>query len=291
MNCKNTHIRTLAAILAFASVTLARSSASAPASASAQNAASQQPAVTAADSFQKSDKKAQFEVWGGYCVMQPNTQPIMTLDQKRVQAEIWGRVCVLEENKLKAYLTACSNWQMMYGGVALPAISKYGTPKDKATAKGVGDGIAKVKKESLASWDKIQKASNLQGEAGVRLYQNRTEKNYEAQKKTMDDYANVFNAGSEKIFKGGQTFVQYHQQVTEIVDGIVGELKKNPQTEDAAMKLDRDWKRNPAILKTSQQITVKPFELDPTVTMTFVSKAPSQPKAGKGGAKKAGKQK
>ena len=276
MNYKNTHIRALATLLAFASVIIA------PASASAQNTTSQQPA--AAGSSASSDKTNQ-------AIEQSDAQSTMTLDQKRAQGNVWYDYYMLQDKKLYTYIMSCKKWANVFDTVATPAIKKHGTAQEKETAAAAWKDILKIIKGIDASWGKIGKALDIEVQTATKSRSRPSEQRFADWKKTLDDLAGVFNAESENVFKGAQTVGQYYQTTSEVLDRIINELKKNPKTEAAAETLASDWSRGkPAFIKTTAPITVKPLILDPNnkIDMKTVT---AQEQAMKPAAQKAGKQK
>jgi len=236
----NTHIRTLAMLLAFASVTVAL------ATASAQNNTNQ-------------------------TTEQSSALSALTLQQKMVQNDAWIKYYTTQDRKLADYINSCAGWTQMYDKFAAPAIKKYGTAQEKETAGVISKDAKKIIKDDKASYDRIGKSLNIEGQAGDNLFNKPSEKTFETAKKTKDDLANVFNRESESVFKGGQTLVQYNQKTTEILDRIVGELKQDPKTQDAAAEIQRSWIRirkgipvnGVNFMKITQPIKTEPFVLKP----------------------------
>ena len=214
---------------------------------------------------------------------QSGTQPSLTLDQKLNQCIDWGTACDKQSRKLLMYANTIAKWANMYEAVANPAIKKYGTAQEKTTIGGMSKDVAKIMKEGDVSWNKIRRYTHIVGLAFDSARNKPSEKAAAEWMQKIDDLTGVFNTESENIFKGGQNFAQYHQTITEILNRIVAELKKNPQTEAASIEIEQHWKTEPTFLNVTQPIKVEPFKLDPTKTITL-------PPAGKAKGKKGGKQ-
>ena len=249
MNYKNTHIRALATLLAFASVILT------PATASAQNATSQQPAATVAGSSENSDKTNQ-------ATEQASAQPVMSLQQRLVLRKAWVNYWDQQDIKLGKYADACGDWLAMYGDVAVPAIKKHGTKQEQEVASVVSQNTKDFMKALKASWGRTRKSSSILDETADRLLKSPSEKNFKQYILQSNDVADVFNTESENSFKIGQNIVGYHQQITAVLDGIIARLRENPKTQADADKIDSRWQREPDLLKVKAPIKMIPF--DPT---------------------------
>jgi len=270
------HIRALATLLAFASVIIA------PASASVQNAASQQPAATAAGSSKSSDNSNQ-------TTKQPNPHSAtrQEWEQFRFQFNSWSdKVYSPQNDKLYRSVIVCSQWQEMYDTVVAKALKEFGTAEEKKKAAVIANGVKKAKGQILTAWGKIERD---QKNSDQRIIQRRAEASRDVQGKyardrmkegTADnnDLANKFNANSKTIYTGVQAMVDYHNQVTEIVDEMIDRLNKDGK-QGAADELDNGWKRNPPLLKQTGPLQIPMFEFDPTKPIP--PKATGQKKGGK----------
>jgi len=246
-----THIRALAALLAFASVILA------PASASAQNAASQQPAATAAGSSKSSDNTKQ-------TTEQSDAQPSLPLDQKISQYVTWAlRYFNPKADELDRYRLSCAAWLKRYNDIAVPAIKKYGTDQEKEAMAAISKDAKKVEHEIDASGVRIIKFNKGPREARLKMQQNPSEKNYMATIQKNGEMVALFNTESEFAFEKGKILLQYHQTITAALDRIVAELKKDPKTQSAAGKIEKGWSKKPRFMSYTQPIKAKPFVLKP----------------------------
>ena len=256
-----THIRALAALLAFASVILA------PATASAQNATSQQPAATAAGSSENSDTTNQ-------ATEQTSAQPPLSLQQRLVRRKAWINYYVNpQDKKLEAYINFCADWRDMYETVAAPAIKKYGSKQEQEMAGIISKSMKDFIKANVASWDRTRKPFNILDQTADRLIAKPSEKNFEQYILKSEDTADVFNTESENIFKIGQTIAGYHQQITTVLDGIIARLRENPKTQADADKIDRRWQREPDFLKVKAPIKLMPFDPTKPIASTPAGKA------------------
>ena len=256
MKYTNTHIRTLATLLAFVSVILT-------------------PSATAAGSSENSDKTNQ-------TTEQASAQPTISLQQRRKWATAWVSYLNQQDIKLKAYIDSCGEWLWLYNGIAVPAIKKHGNKQEQEMADVISKDIKDFRKELEASWARTRKSGDIFDQASSRSSQNPTEKNFATAVQKANDFTNSINTESENFFKIGQSLAGYHQQVTALLDGIIARLSENPKTQADADKIDSRWKREPDFLKVKAPIKMIP--LDPTKPMTPVNATPQSP-SGKAGAK------